>query len=618
MREWLTISYVLCFLSAELYGNEPKGNEEIEEGIEGEYTTIVKSQRDKNSTDTADTVIISGEDILNSSRGSLLEAVSQSSADIYVTASKVGFHGIAAGASGSINVRGLGGSPNTQVLIVEDGLPDLQGIFGHPMPDAYTPELLSAVKVIKGGDSVRYGSNAMGAVLIMDPLFKREEGVELTIDSAFGSFNTVRNRLVLLGATESLDYSASYSSFASDGHRDFAGGRTDVINIGLRYRLSSSFRVKLFNKTVWLSGFDPGPASHPYSDHYYDVFRDNLHLKLEYKRGILNLSLTPFIHGGEHRLFDGFRSIDYEGGLILEAEARLHKNINTILGLSTITNGGYFENRIQNIRSGFEDLSGYAIYNQVEMVLPLRISIQAGLREHYSPLYGSFFLYQGGVYHKLYNYFFIRSRIAKNFRQPTIRELYFPFPVANPELKPEESLSRDVEIGYDDGVFSMSFTYYKTDAKNLIKYFGAWPTVESVNIDEYNVPGIEANITLKNPLGMSLYISFNSQDVGRYTKQNPSTKLDMGFTYKNYRGGDAYTLSLNMEYVSGLFEKNYSRDPMKDVFFADLSGSYDLSIFTTPASIYLIVRNALDMKYEYIVDYPMPGINFLCGLRLKI
>ncbi|MGC9043053.1 MAG: TonB-dependent receptor [Myxococcota bacterium] len=592
--------------------------EEIEDKPSVEFTTTIKEKKGNDLGGTADTVKIKGEEIQNSSRGTFLEAISQFSSDIYVTSSKSGFHGISSGASGGISVRGLGGSPNTQVLVVEDGIPDYQGIFGHPIPDAYVPELISSVEVIKGGDSVRYGSNAMGAVIILNPYFKRDAGAELQTDTAIGSFNTLRNRIILSIRTTGLSYNIAISHINSDGHRDYAGGTTNVIGATTQYEINDKLRVSLFEKFVSIDGYDPGPAPHPFINHFYNVYRNNFHLKLEYERENIKTSIIPFINGGEHRLYDGFRSYDYAAGLITEINIKFINYIQSTFGISSINSGGSAENIISGYQSDRKDLSGYAIYNQTVLRLPFKLSIQAGLREHYSPTYQDFFLYQFGLLYNFYTDLYFRTRISKNFRQPTIRELYLPFPVANPDLKPETSLNRDISLGYNDGTFNTEITYYKTYAKNLIKYFGAWPTAEVVNIDEYEVPGLEANIGLNNPLGMSLNISYDIQDVGRYTKQNPSRKLNIGFIYRGELKNNLYKFGLSMEYVSGLYENNYSRGPMKDVFFVDFFSGTDINTFKVPINLYLIIRNLLDIENEYIKDYPMPGINALLGLRIGI
>lgn len=604
------------YLQSYAYEDEDLAGEK--EGYSIEFQTTIKDKKDNDLGGTAETLKIKGEDIQKSTRGTLLESISQSSADIYVTSSKVGFHGISSGASGGIAVRGLGGSPNTQVLIVEDGVPDIQGIFGHPIPDAYVPELISSVEVIKGGDSVRYGSNAMGAVIILNPFFKIDDGDDLFLDTAFGSFNTIRNRLVFSGKNSGLAYSLAVSQISSDGHRDYAGGDTYVIGGNAQYSINELMKVSFFEKFVSIDGYDPGPASHPFVNHFYKVYRNNLHLKIKYGSEKFNIRLIPLFNGGEHRLYDGFHSYDYEAGVISEISVKPASPLNSTFGISAINSGGYAENKISNYKTGNKDLSGYAIYNQTELKLPFNLFIQGGLREHYSSTYGNFFLYQGGLRYCFYGNLYLRTRISKNFRQPTIRELYLPFPVSNSDLKPEVSLNRDISIGYDDRIFSAEFTYYKTYAKNLIKYFGAWPTAEVVNIDEYSVPGLEANIGLRNPLGLSLNVSYDIQDVGRYTKQNPSEKLNMNFIYRSKLKSNLLEFGLSMEYVSGLYENNYSRGPMKDVFLMDFSSGVEMDIFRVPINIYLIIRNLLDIENEYIKDYPLPGINMLAGFRTKI
>jgi len=133
------------------------GAQEKEGGGPGEETLLepveVVSPEPAGRDRTQGETVVTGEDLRNSSRASTFEALAQESADIYVPG-RGAMHGVANGASGGIRIRGLGGSPNSQVLVVEDGVPDYQGIFGHPIPDAYLPFLLDDVLVVKGGDSV--------------------------------------------------------------------------------------------------------------------------------------------------------------------------------------------------------------------------------------------------------------------------------------------------------------------------------------------------------------------------------------------------------------------------------------------------------------------------------
>ena len=98
------------------------------------YETVVTGKRPLARDRTQGATLVEGRRLRESARPSTFEALAQEAADVYVPGRGVGPHGVASGATGGIRIRGLGGSPNSQVLIVEDGVPDYQGIFGHPHP----------------------------------------------------------------------------------------------------------------------------------------------------------------------------------------------------------------------------------------------------------------------------------------------------------------------------------------------------------------------------------------------------------------------------------------------------------------------------------------------------
>ena len=66
----------------------------------------------------------------------VFDAVENLVPSAYVT--RMGILGLGLGESGSMTLRGLGGSPTTELLVVVDGRPDFMGLMGHPLPDFYT------------------------------------------------------------------------------------------------------------------------------------------------------------------------------------------------------------------------------------------------------------------------------------------------------------------------------------------------------------------------------------------------------------------------------------------------------------------------------------------------
>jgi hypothetical protein len=107
--------------------------------------------------------------------------------------------------------------------------------------------------------------------------------------------------------------------------------------------------------------------------------------------------------------------------------------------------------------------------------------------------------------------------------------------------------------------------------------------------------------------------------VGKYTRQNPEAKLNATLDYAKNTGAGLLECSLSAEWVHGLYMSNYWRDPMSDVFFIDGSIRFRVKkaggVSLEP---YCILRNILDSPYEYLQYYPMPGINILAGLTIKV
>ena len=80
---------------------------------------------------------ISKQNIENTGEINILSALGTFAPGVFVTERNILGFGVSSGASGSISIRGISGSPNTNVLVLIDGHPQYQGIFGHPLPDAY-------------------------------------------------------------------------------------------------------------------------------------------------------------------------------------------------------------------------------------------------------------------------------------------------------------------------------------------------------------------------------------------------------------------------------------------------------------------------------------------------
>ncbi len=566
---------------------------------------------------TADTVRVPGNKLRASPEETLLESLAQEAPDLYVTSRGSAIHGIASGATGGIHIRGLGGSPNSQVVVIEDGVPDYQGLFGHPIPDAYAPFLIEEALVVRGGDSVLYGTNAMGGAILLRSRWRQEQGWEVETDSAVGSYGTIRESAVVLGSSGPLSVAGGVLALRTEGHRTGAGGSNLIGQVAVRTRLGSEWEVTLRQKAMHLTGADPGPVTHPYEDHFFDVWRDRVSLQAAWQAGAVSLRAQPFFNIGRHELYDGFRSVDTTSGAVVESDIRLHPSVKLLVGATMDRADGTAENRATGDRMRVRAQQSASWYEQVTVEPWQGLQLVGGTREVASPGYGFVFLYKGGFRWSIGEGWYLRGRATKSFRQPTLSELYLPFPTSNPDLKPERSFGTDAGVGYASEHIECSAVWYRNDVDNLIKYFGVWPAAEVVNIDHTTVVGLEAQVVARDLGPVTLRAGGSWQDVGRYTKQNPSARGVVAMEAGQPVGTWRMRGSVEGEWVHGLYMNNYSQDRIDDVFVVHLAlqARHEIPGREVVVEPYIMLRNLLDRRYAYVKDYTMPGFHVLGGLR---
>ena len=108
--------------------------------------------------------VIGREKLTEQHQPSILPTALQQVPGLFVTSRSMMGYGVSTGAAGGINMRGVTGGAG-QLLVLIDGHPQYQGVFGHPISDSYQTLMAERVEVLRGPASVLYGSNAMGGVM---------------------------------------------------------------------------------------------------------------------------------------------------------------------------------------------------------------------------------------------------------------------------------------------------------------------------------------------------------------------------------------------------------------------------------------------------------------------
>lgn len=604
----VVIASIFSVFSA-LYAHAETAQPQAEED---KYETKVVGK--KPGPDSATPVVTVDEETLErSTRTGLPERLSQEVPGLYVNARGAYNYGIASGAAGSFRMRGLGGSPNTEVLIVEDGVPDMMGIFGHPIPDAYQTAFVRQVQVVPGGDSVLFGSGAMAAAILMETKWPEEHGEKVRLLGEGGSFYTVRLEPALLGRRGSWDYAGIATLFHSDGHRPGAGSGLGVTLLKARWRISERFSLEIRQRSTFVDGADPGPISNPYYDHWFRVRRFNQAIAARYSGEAFSASVTAFANVGRHRLYDGFKSTDLLSGLLGRTDIMPISGLVLTGGLDMRVTGGQAQNLISAEDFGEHYEVSVGGFFQASWEIWQRLTLVAGARLQWHESYGFLPLFKGGISLKPWRNATLYARTVQNYRDPTIMEMYLPFPKANPGLKPERALSTDFGFTQDwPGVVQVSVGGFRLDVWDFIRLLGAYPSFVRENVDRITNWGIEGSAAFVWLRPVSFRVSASHVWRGHYTAQNPDTKVNA--TVDAQVG--SFGAAISLEWVAGLYQKDYWQEPLKDVVFLDLRVDYKW--LDGRGRAYLVIRNLANKNYSYIKDYPMPRIHGVGGIEVEL
>src|SRR5665647_299583 len=165
---------------------------------------------------------ISSQDIENSGQMNILPALNTYVPGIFVAERNILGFGVSTTGAGAISMRGVSSAPNTDVLVLIDGQPQYQGIFGHPLADAYVASDVEKVEVIRGPGSILYGSNAMAGVINIITKKQNEEGMKVNLGASYGSYNTQKYFGTVGYRKDKLSAFASINHDQTDGVRDLS------------------------------------------------------------------------------------------------------------------------------------------------------------------------------------------------------------------------------------------------------------------------------------------------------------------------------------------------------------------------------------------------------------
>ncbi len=546
------------------------------------------------------------------------DAVSFLTPGVFTTRRSTMGYGVAAMAGGSITIRGVGGKPNSQVLILIDGRPDIQGIFSHPLNDAYLMDNVDHIEILRGPASAVYGTNSLGGVINIITKKLPEKGYKTEVSTHYGSYNTQKYSVRHSGVIGKLQYMGSIGYNSSDGHRDNSRFEGQNYALKLGYRMNPHFNIT-FNGNVTPYEFnDPGPEGidlYGYFD-FGDITRTSMDLTLSNDFG--NTSGTLKLHGnfGEHTLSDGWYSEDQTNGIIAFQNFDLILDIKTTVGFDVKRFGGSAKSNGTRLGTYFND--EVAGYFHIQKTFFKDVIFATGLRLEDNSNFGREWIPKVGLVYNIFSTTALRASASKGFRTPSVKDLFL-FPPANDNLQPERLWN--YEVGFNQmfgNLASLDVTGFYYEGDQLIETVMIAPgQMQNQNIGSNNARGLE--VTLKaNPFrNFATNISYSYLDSDEILPFSPN-KLNFMFNY-NYRQLD---FNLYGEFIQDLYT-SYQKNQFPLKTTVERLANYNVMHFklryhlSQQLQLAFGVENLLDTDYVILKGYPMPGRTFYSKINIS-
>lgn len=562
-------------------------------------------------------------------RQNILPTLMEQVPGLMVTSRGVMGYGVSTGAAGGINVRGLS-SGSGQVMVLIDGHPQYNGVYGHSIADSYQTLMTERVEVMRSPASMLYGSNAMGGVVNIVTRKMNTDGSHTTINAGGGSYGTVQveaanqSRMGRLSTTAAAQYSRS------DNHRPNMKFEQYGGYVKLNYDLSDHWNVYGDLDLTHFNASNPGTVAQPKLENKQWITRGAASLVLENHFDGTNGALSVYDNFGRHKINDGydvggtpqtdlFRSKDAVAGISWWQTVSLLEGNHTTIGADYqhIYGRAYYTDRQTNaivttprrlMQSAHAHENEVAGYIDVRQDITDWLTIDAGIRYDHHSTAGGEWVPQGGFVVRPIANGELKGSISKGFRNPNTREMYL-YGTANHEtLQAESMVSYEVAWSHRimDGRLHYGINLFIIDGKNLIQTVAG----RNINSGEFNNRGVE--------LEASYRINSNWSVNTNHSYLHMHTPLAAAPKYKGYFGGmftsGAFNANVGVQQVCGLYTSNGANAEKETFTLLNATVGYRVSPLLR---LWVKGDNLLAQKYEVNAGYPMPRATVMGGFQLE-
>jgi outer membrane cobalamin receptor len=571
--------------------------------------------------------VVNRDKLTENQRVNVLPTLSEQVPGLFVTARSMMGYAVSDGAAGGISLRGLGSGAGRMMVLI-DGHPQYQGIFGHSISDSYQTMMADRVEVLRGPASMLYGSNAMGGVVNIVTRSMREDGVKTDINLGAGSYGTFQGEFtnrIRSGKFYSVvagQYGRSDNNRPSMGFEQYGGYAKLGYDFSPHWTAYADVNVTHFNSSY------PGSTYEPLLGARQWITRGVASAVVENHYGRTSGAVSVYHNFGRHKINDGyapgeqpqenyFRSNDALTGFSIYQSATFFTGNRITVGLDYQHIYGKAWNRV--IATG-EDLDpiGHHHENEIAGYVDFRqdlfrwLTVDAGVRVDHHSQTGTEWVPQGGLVFRMVKDGELKAMVSKGFRNPTIREMYLWRP-ANADLRPERMMN--YELSWKQrlcgGAFSYGINLFYINGDNIIQTAMVDNRPMNVNTGAIENSGIEAEFAWK----ANRYLSLN----GNYSFLHMHNKVLAAPEHKAYLGADyrrgRWMFAGGLQYIDGLYTQVDPTEIQENFLLLNVTAAYKALPWL---NIWAKGENLLAQKYEINYGYPMPKATFMGGVNINI
>ena len=582
----------------------------------------------RNATDVRHlpmTVTVIGRETLTEQyQANVLPTVMQQVPGLFVTSRSMMGYGVSTGGSGGINLRGISGGAG-QLLVLIDGHPQYQGIYGHPISDSYQTLMAERVEVLRGPASVLYGSNAMGGVMNIVTRSMKEDGMKTSVNLGAGSYGTVQAEASnqLRSGKFSSTVSAQYGR--TDNHRPRMGFEQYGGYLKLGYDFNDHWNAYIDADITHFNASHPGTTTSPLFDADQWITRGVISAALENHYGWTSGAISAYSNFGRHKIDDGtadptkptaryFRSKDALTGISWYQSAQLFEGNRLTVGIDyqNIYGNAYYTSKEtgdvldtpnkQSGRSYRNEIAGYVDFRQD---LLSWLTVDAGIRLDHHSVTGTEWIPQAGLVIRPVSTGELKAMASKGFRNPTMREMYL-YPPSNEELEPERIWNYELSWRHRIDAFSYGLNIFYIKGDNMIQTIQR----KNVNTGEIENYGAEIEATWRVNNNLSLTTNHSLLHMEHKIVAAPEYKGFLGANYHKNR----WTAIAGLQFISNLYTEVGDQETKENFCLLNASVSYAL---TKACSLWVRGENLLAQSYEINLGYPMPRATFMGGVNLN-